>query len=173
MSCDQGFCKKFTNLIDAHLKDFDFPKESELMVFGKKSLKVLDRRGLNVREYKVINSVSDCESLALTLIESISKIFIHHFDTAGSTYLSRQIWPIKQHSNLDNIIDYDLPTLLRLYISYEIYFASIENGIKETTERSLATSEASENAERSANDLRKLYNKLRQDKITREVTAGE
>lgn len=175
MSCDQRFCKNFTNLVEAHLKQCYFSEGSKIMLFGKRSRRALDRRQLNVEitNYKVITGMPDCESIALILMQSRANVFMHYFESEQSAYIVKRIWPVKYTGENSNLIDYDLTTLIRLYLTSEVYFAYVQTALKESTERSLTTSEATENAEQSANELRKLYNKLRQAKITQEVTAGE
>ena len=171
-SCDQRLCKKLTNLVDAHIEQSRFNQKSSVILFGKRSSKQIEKKYPHARIYHSINGMADCKAIALTLLKNMPNLFIHYYSSEENAYIEEQVWPIKMKSNQSNIVNYDLLTVMHLYISSQLYLAYLETGLKEATERSLATSEAAENAEKSARELRKLYNKIRQAKITQEVTSG-
>jgi F-type H+-transporting ATPase subunit gamma len=62
-----------------------------------------------------------------------------------------------------------LPGLIRHYLELSVYQSFLENYLSEQAARMLAMQNATENAKDIIEDLRLLYNKTRQEKITNEI----
>lgn len=62
-----------------------------------------------------------------------------------------------------------LPGLIRHYLELSVYQAMLENYLSEQAARMLAMQNATDNAKEIINELKLLYNKSRQEKITNEL----
>ena len=68
-----------------------------------------------------------------------------------------------------------LPGLIRHYLEIRIYQSFLENYLSEQASRMLAMQNATENAKEIIEELKLMYNKQRQEKITNElldITGG-
>ena len=175
LSCDQKFCRKLLNMLESHVRSLNLDENSEVILFGKRSKKFLERLvpAGKIRYYRALTHLAECERIAFELCKT-RPIYLHTYLDDKKTYSMVELLPIQTKETVIQPQDQkNLSSLLQLYLASQIYKGVLETGIKEYTDRALSMSEASENAERSSKELRIIYNKTRQAIVTKEITSGD
>lgn len=167
-SCDQRFCKNFLNLLNKKLSEIPFEKGNHLMVFGKYSSKTASMICPTFEQYRAIYNFYECELIASKIIESYSQVFVCSYLEKTSSFEVTSLIEQQETSDTQKISSFDF---LKTYLALKLYRLSIENGIKEESDRLLAMSEASENAKNLTKELDRLKNQIRQSQITKEITS--
>jgi F-type H+-transporting ATPase subunit gamma len=178
LSCDQKFCRKLMNMLEKHISSLELASDSQIMLFGSRSKKFLKKLlpDAEVREYRALMNIEECERIAFELRKKPQLTYLHYYDEIKQNYSSLQLLPILASTGKEEVINlgkYDLDSLLQLFLVSKIYYASLTTGLKERSDRALTMSEASENAEKSARELRIMYNKIRQAMVTKEIVASD
>jgi F0F1-type ATP synthase gamma subunit len=168
LSCDQRFCKNFLNLLNKKLSEIPFEKDNHLVVFGKYSSKTACLLCPTFKQYRVISNFYECELIASKIIESYSQVFVCSYLEKTNSFGLTNLTKSDETSDIQKISSFEF---LKTYLALSLYRLSIENGIKEESDRSLAMSEASENAKNLTKELDRLKNQIRQGQITKEITS--
>lgn len=178
LSCDQKFCRKLLSMLENHISSLNLPQDSKIMLFGSRSRKFLKRilPNAEIHEYRSLMNIEECERVAFEIRKTYPITYLHSYQEDIKDYKSIQLLPIrieKQYEEKMEISKYDQESLIQLFLASKIYYSALETGLRERTDRALTMSEASENAEKSAKELRVLYNKMRQAIVTKEITSAD
>ncbi|MFC2044754.1 ATP synthase F1 subunit gamma [Chloroflexota bacterium] len=189
---DRGLCGGLSSNINRNTTSFIHDKSmpTTLVCVGRKGLEFIKRRGLDIRAE--FTGLSDRPSLLDTL--PISRIIIDDFrsgfidavylayarfvSTMVQTPVVEPLLPVEpavipRVQNVDYIYeptsDVVLAGLLSRFIEMQIYHAILESTASEQSARMVAMRNATENAGELIDELTLMYNKTRQEAITKEL----
>ena len=189
ISPDKGLCGALiTNLMREYLK-YKNP-QSEFIVIGKKLEGIVAGTNHLIASFPFGNTLPSFETV-LPIIDIIDEYFLGnkvdnvkiittHFN---SVFLQAPVvinlLPIKLEDISEKTLTNErlfepiaselLPPLLRRYIEMVVYQQLLESYVSEWAARMLAMQNATNNAKDLVNQLRLIYNKARQERITKEI----
>lgn len=137
----------------------DQPNMSALIGSVKVMLKLYDNNQVD-RLYVVYNKFVNTLSQVPRIFQVVPIISLK------TTMLSSKYWDYLYESDSRELLN----ILLQRYIESQIYQGVIENIASEQSARMVAMKTASDNGESMINNLKLFYNKVRQSKITQELT---
>lgn len=168
LSCDQRFCKSFLNLLNKRVAELKLTEDDHLIVFGRYSFKVASTICATFEQYKVISNFHECELVAEKMMNGYSKVFICSYIEESNLFELTNITKQETSLGVEKIAS---EGFLKTYLATKLYRLFLNSGIKEESDRSLAMSEASENAKNLTKELDRQKNQMRQGQITKEITS--
>lgn len=196
LTSDRGFCGSMnTNILNLSRDFLKGNKKARIIAIGMKAGNILMDEGYNV--LAIINKKLEEVDLGFSknLASDIVKGYLNEeFDEVYFSYMDfknimtqtptiTKIIPLKENIG-DKISSSRYPyeyfifspepkiifkELVRNYVDTFIYRIILDSAASEQAMRMMSMRSASENASRMQNDLKKKYQKLRQEKITREL----
>jgi F-type H+-transporting ATPase subunit gamma len=187
----KGLCGNFNNELMYFLKNYTATTPSvALIVVGKKVKDYLDekQRSLIIKEFDQLRGAN----LTLIARELITHLQAHSYKQAGiisniskSFFIQRATYaalPLTTHLSSSNLYIeteeyrwYQPPHIIATALSHELLYSRIyerllSSLIAEQAARFVAMDASTRNAQNLLDDMKLSYNKLRQSKITRELT---
>lgn len=195
VSTDRGLCGSLNqNMFKQALEWYKAHPKGKFIVVGKKAVAFAQFLGLEViAQFTNIPdrvSTGDILPLSTLVIEkytskefrSISLVFMDFINTLSQKVMLTQLLPIKHLTEEMIIVETEhseytfepspasiLQELLPYYIENAIYQSFLEGKASEHSARMVAMKNASENAKDLVKELQLVYNKSRQESITKEL----
>ncbi|URJ25103.1 F0F1 ATP synthase subunit gamma [Candidatus Blochmannia ocreatus (nom. nud.)] len=138
----------------------DTPKMSELIGSVKVMLELYEKNNID-RLYIVYNAFVNTLTQIPKIIQILPIVSKHNIN-----HISAKYWDYLYEPDSKVLLN----NLLQRYIESQVYQSVVENVASEHSARMMAMKTASDNGEIIVNDLKVLYNKVRQTKITEELT---
>ncbi len=166
---DKKFCRDFIHLTHKYISGLKYDQNDKFISFGKYAIDSLKKEKIFpdcVQLLNIISSIEDAYASSMIIMKHLrerKKITLHFYSTQESQFVAKDIFNGYLHNNLE---DHTIP----LYIAYCIYAASIETSIIENASRAIAMSQASDTCKTMQHKLKLQYNRLRQEKITMEMS---
>ncbi len=197
ITSDRGFCGAYNSNVMARFHQLekellakDPERKLKLYVYGKKGYSYLYRRGYEIERFFVeppldkagfeaAKMVSNAlvEAFRDGAIDEVQAIYTHfasvaRFETKAGRYLPATAKPAST-GKPDYILEPDPETILNLviprYLDTIVFDSMLESLASEHASRRMAMKGATEAAGRMTKDLKKIYNRVRQETITREL----
>ena len=197
ITSDRGFCGAYNASVMARFHQLerevlakDPERKLKLYVYGKKGYSYLYRRGYEIERFFVeppldkagfeaAKMVSNAlvEAFRDGAIDEVQAIYTHfasvaRFETKAGRYLPATAKPAST-GKPDYILEPDPETILNLviprYLDTIVFDSMLESLASEHASRRMAMKGATEAAGRMTKDLKKIYNRVRQETITREL----
>ena len=170
ISSDQRFCKNFLNLLNKKISEIKIASRDNIMVFGKYSFKTTALIKPDFEQYRSISNFYECDAIASkVLADRYSNVRVCSYHQETSSFKLSSITSVDDISSESQKID--SIEFCRTYIALKIYGLFLESSVREESERSMAMSEASENAKTMTKSLDRQRNQIRQSQITKEITS--
>lgn len=152
-------CIKCIEIVSCISRIGDAPKIEELIGSVKVMLQLYNSKKVD-RLYLVNNKF-------VNTLSQIPQIFqILPIITANKTFLKSKYWDYLYEPDAKMLLN----ILLQRYVESQVYQGVIENLVSEQSARMVSMKTAADNGEIIINDLKLFYNKIRQNKITQELT---
>ncbi|QEK38947.1 F0F1 ATP synthase subunit gamma [Candidatus Nesciobacter abundans] len=167
-SIDKKFCKDFLFIASSYFKTIE-PNQSDFFItFGKYAIEFSKFK--NLKRNSVISNLNDSYEVVKEILKKMKtgkyRLFFDFYKNSESKFISQEILkPIKEKK-----LSCSDENLLYLNLTYQIYLASIENGLMESSSRAMAMSQASDTCDDMKHKLELELNRIRQEKITLEMT---
>ncbi|QEK38633.1 F0F1 ATP synthase subunit gamma [Candidatus Cytomitobacter primus] len=180
-TADKKLCKNFIYLASNHVSSLEYNNDDEFMVFGKYAIDSLKHISNKIEIMNVTTSIEDsytASEIALKYLMNSVDIKLHFYSIDDGKFISKSIFKgspkltecsesifeatSKSHQETHN--------LYGLYIAYSIQMAAIETSMMENASRAVAMSQASDTCKSMQHQLKLDYNRLRQEKITLEMS---
>lgn len=192
ISPDKGLCGGLvTNLIREYFK-LEHKDASYFITIGKKIESPIASTSKQLVASFPFGNVKPSYDTIFPIIEVINDYFLNrkvhevtiittHFNTVFSQKIKiSQLLPVRIDEVVDSGYKGDvrlfeptpaqlLPPLLQRYVEMQLYQALLESYASEQAARMMAMQNATDNAKDIVNALQLLYNKARQEKITKEI----
>lgn len=195
VSTDRGLCGSLNqNMFKKALEWYKLHPKGEFIVVGKKAVAFAKFLGLNViAQFTSIPdkvSINDILPISTLIIEkfteryyrSVGIVYMDFINTLSQKVSLNPILPIKNLTEEVILVEKEhseyvfepspveiLQELLPYYVENAIYQSFLEGKASEHSSRMVAMKNASENAKDLVKELQLLYNKSRQESITREL----
>jgi len=189
---DRGLCGGLHANVNRHTASFILEQNAPvtLIAVGRKGLDFMRRYGRDIRAE--FTRLGDQPSLLDTLpisriiiddytngvIDTVYLVYAQFISTMAQRPILQQILPIEpatlpQGQNVDYIYepspDAVLSELLPRFVEMQVYHAILESIASEQSARMVAMRNATDNANELIQDLTLMYNKVRQETITKEL----
>lgn len=186
-----------SHIINFYQKSIEENQEVTLLSIGKKAALKVQKKNIPV---KILTEISERSSFLDDNFNQITKNILLDFkkskfnqfilfytDNKDTGNLSKEIllpFPIKKYLDFNNTKEFDhkniytmedsidifLDTIIQEIIKSKIYYNFIKSVISENILRHLTASRASDKSDELIHDLNIKYNKIRQNKITQEIS---
>ena len=190
ITSDIGLCGSYnTNVINLLLKNFQ--KEDKIIIFGNKGISNLKNKAINtVLEIPNVGDVIDYEKVLISTKKALSLYKNNKFSSIKIIYTKfinsltlkteiKTLLPIKNVEKTkkeDSIFEFEphpkviIKNMIPLYISSLTFKLLMESKVSEMSSRRMAMDNSTENAKELIEQLNLAYNRVRQSKITQEIT---
>lgn len=195
VSTDRGLCGSLNqNMFKKALEWYKLHPQGKFILVGKKAVAFAQFLGLDVSaQFTSIPdkvSVSDILPLSTLIIDqftekkyrSVNIVYMDFINTLSQKVKQNQLLPIKTLSEDGALVETErseyifepspkeiLQELLPYYIENAVYQSFLEGKASEHSARMVAMKNASENAKELVKELQLLFNKSRQESITKEL----
>lgn len=195
VSTDRGLCGSLNqNMFKKALDWYKTHPQGKFIVVGKKAVAFAKFLGLDIiaQFTNIPDKVSVADILPITTLV-IDQFTQHHYRSVGIVYMDfintlsqkvtlNQLLPIKNLTEEVILVETEkseyifeptpaeiLQELLPYYVENAVYQSFLEGKASEHSARMVAMKNASENAKELVKELQLLYNKSRQESITKEL----
>ncbi|PIR61364.1 MAG: ATP synthase F1 subunit gamma, partial [Candidatus Pacebacteria bacterium CG10_big_fil_rev_8_21_14_0_10_44_11] len=195
IATDRGLCGSLNqNLFKQAMEWYKVHPKGKFIMIGKKAVAFANFLGLEIAAQftKVPDKVSLADILPIStliidyftqhLYKSVSLVYMDFVNTLSQKVQLTQLLPIKQLTNEVILVEKDhadfvfepspkeiLHELIPYYIENAIYQSFLEGKASEHSARMVAMKNASDNAQDLVKELQLVFNKSRQESITREL----
>ncbi|QEK38131.1 hypothetical protein FZC35_01965 [Candidatus Cytomitobacter indipagum] len=170
---DKKLCKNFIYLASNYVAKLKYSKNDAFMFFGKYAINALKNIENERIDMNIISSIEDSScaaEIAMKYLMSNHQIKIHFYSFKHSKFIEKSIFksvPVASKCSHDKE---GIISICKLYMTYSIQMAAIETSMMENTSRATAMSQASDTCKNMQHQLKLDYNRLRQEKITLEMS---
>lgn len=190
ISPDKGLCGGLnTNLTREVLNFYKENKNTTFITVGKKANGMVSIIGGKVEASFDIGTTLPPYDLVYPVMKLVDDFFLNKkvsevyiLNTNFTSLFSQKpflkrllpaVFETAEESNTETIFEPSaaelLPGLIRNYLELSVYQAMLENYLSEQAARMLAMQNATDNAKEIIKELKLMYNKQRQEKITNEI----
>ncbi len=164
-SVDKKFCRDFIYLASNYVSKLQYDQNDTFISFGKHAIESLKNSNAEIKVMEIILSLEDAYSAAILAIKHLMsgrEIIMHFYSVNESKFINSSVFP-----GIPSLKDKNICTL---YMAYYIYVSAIETSMIENSSRAVAMAQASDTCKNMQHELKLQYNRLRQEKITLEMS---